>query len=149
VRETQLAQQQQAQTQRAVAEYNRANDKAFQKQFAKEYPNQNVRELSKYVMQALRKSGVDEGRITQLWHSGALRGVETQMLLARAGMFERAEERARNLNSKRVPVPPVQRPGTYRPAGSGDIERVRDLQGALERATGHKAVKLAAELTRP
>src|SRR5262249_2135554 len=145
-RQSELADFQRKQTDVEVAKYNRANDEAFQKQFAKEYPGQNVRELSGYVMQALRKNGVDDARITQLWQSGALRGVETQMLLARAGMFEMAQATARDLNSKRVPPPPVQRPGVYRPAGSGDEENIAALGRALDASTGNQSLRAATRL---
>ncbi|PWT79345.1 MAG: hypothetical protein C5B58_13690 [Acidobacteria bacterium] len=146
-RQSELADFQRKQNDAAVTAYNRAEDDKFQKQFAREYPGQNVRELSGYVMQALRKSGVDEGRITQLWQSGALRGVETQMLLARAGMFEMAQAKSKNITSKKVAVPPVQRPGIARPRGADDDASIARLERELATVTGDKAVKAAMRLT--
>jgi hypothetical protein len=55
------------------------------------------------------------------------RSFEGQKHITQSAMWEIAQRKARDLNSKRAPVPPVQRPGTYRPAGAGAMDRIRDL----------------------
>jgi hypothetical protein len=145
-RESQIAQHQRAETERAVEAYNRAEDAKFSDRIAKEYPGHKVAAVRPYVLQAMRKAGVDDARITELWRSGALRGVETQMLLWKAGLQEMGEAKARDLASKRVPLPQVQKPSVYRPAGSGSEEAVRSLERQLDNATGDRAVRLATKL---
>jgi hypothetical protein len=103
--------------------------------------------VSKFTRQAMLNAGVPDARINELWRSGALRGLETQQILAKAGLYEmqqaRLQERRNELNSKKAPLPEVQRPGVARPRG-----RDSDVERQLEEASGDRAVKLAARLTR-
>ena len=135
------------QTEAAVANYNRIEDDKFSKWFAAEFPGQKLAEVSKYVRQALVKSGVDNAHIDALWRSGALRGVETQQVLAKAGMYEMSLKKSRALASKRVPPVQPMAPGVVPVArGEGSEERIRDLERALDNATGDRAVRLATKL---
>jgi hypothetical protein len=52
----------------------------------------------------------------------------------------------RDLNSKRAPVPQVQRPGVHRPAGAFAMDQIADLERQLDNATGNQSLKLATKL---
>ncbi len=90
---------------------------------------------------------MDEARITELWRSGALRGVETQMLLWKAGVNEMGlgessrlsiEESAPAFRTEAWHVPPCRIRQRKR--------RCAILRGQLENATGDRAVRLATKL---
>jgi len=143
-RQSELADFERKQTDAAVAKYNRANDEAFNQWFTKTYPGQKLSEVTKYTQIALRNAGVPDARVAELWKSGALRGVEVQQILAKAGLHEMGLAKARDLNSKKVQPPPVQRPGVYRAAGSGDD--IAALGRDLDRATGNQSIRAATRL---
>ena len=151
-REAQIAHAQTRETEAAVAAYNKENDDRFNGWFAKTFPKENLSEVSKYTRQAMLNAGVPDARINELWRSGALRGLETQQILAKAGLYEmqqaRLQERRNELNSKKAPLPEVQRPGVARPRGSDSDADINRLEKQLEGASGDRAVKLAARLTR-
>ena len=146
-REIQLEHHQRAQTEAAVTAYNQQEDSKFGQWFGKEFPGHKLSDLTPYVRQALVKSGVDDAKINQLWRSGALRGLETQQILAKAGMYEMAQEKSRSIASKRVPPVNPLPPGVVPIVrGAGSEENIRNLERALDGATGDRAVRLATKL---
>src|SRR5205823_1810637 len=100
------------------------------------------------VRDTLRSTGATDAEITNLWQSGAIRHHGTQRLFVEAALYRQAQARAREVQNKRVPLPPVQSPGVARPRGAGGAEMVRSLQSQLANAKGNQSVKIAAELTR-
>jgi hypothetical protein len=148
-------QQQQQQVQAATRAYIQQEDTKFHAHFEREFPQYASKagraEIRRGVQLALHKAGVSEEEVSQLWRSGALRAVQTQMILARAGAWELAQERAaiarEQLADKRAPIPPVQRPGVARPRGAGAEGDVRALSQQLENATGNAALRIATKLT--
>src|SRR5262249_3990437 len=105
--------------------------------------------LHEAAFKVLRGTGLTDAQIKQQWDSGHLRPAGFQQVIALAAAHLDTQERAREgLTSKRVPAPQSLRPGTYRPAGSGAEEQVRDLERQLDGASGNNALKLATRLTR-
>jgi hypothetical protein len=140
---------QQATAQRAA--WNEQQDTAFQNALASRHPqfssDTGRTKLQKLAREYLEKDlGLSKQQIDAEWSRGALRSAGAQMMLADAVAHRAAQESMRDLNSKRAPVPPVQRPGTHRPAGAGALDRIADLERQLDNATGNQSVKLMTKL---
>jgi hypothetical protein len=100
---------------------------------------------------ALQRAGVPEDKVNQLWRSGALRAVETQMILARAGAWELMQERQakarEGMADKRAPIPPVQRPGVARPHGADAEADIHTLERQVANLSGNAQLRAATRLT--
>jgi hypothetical protein len=99
-------------------------------------------------MEELRASGLSDEQINHEYKWGNLRSEAAQKLVTKAAIARLAKNARIELAEKRAPVPPVQRPGTVRPRGAGDIENVRALERQLAGAKGMGAMKIAQQLTR-
>src|SRR6516162_9371100 len=142
-------QAQQATAQRAA--WNEQQDAAFQSALASRHPqfssDTGRTKLQRLAREYLEKDlGLSKQQIDAEWSRGALRSAGAQMMLADAAVLKAGKESMLDLNSRRAPVPPVQRPGTYRPAGAGALDRIADLERQLANATGNQSVKIATKL---
>jgi hypothetical protein len=150
--EGQIAQLQSAEIRARWHQYKDAEDSKF---------HQHVPEMSDPVKANAMRQGVQrmllndfgfgKEELAKAWdgQSGfSLRDHRAQRLIADAYRWRQAQANAKSIASKKVPAPPVQRPGTYRPSGSGDLENVRHLERELGEATGARAIKLATALHR-
>jgi len=142
-----LAQQATAQRQA----WNEQQDAAFQNALASRHPqfssDTGRTKLQRLAREYLEKDlGLSKQQIDAEWTRGALRSAGAQMMLADAVAHKAGKESMRDLNSKRAPVPPVQRPGTYRPAGAGAMDRIADLERQLANTTGNQSLKIATKL---
>jgi hypothetical protein len=147
LRENQIVQYQAVQRQA----YNEQQDAAFTKELAKRHPqfasDEGRTKMTRLAREYLEKDmGLTKAQIDAEWKGGALRSFGAQVMLADAVANKLAKESIRDLNSKRAAVPPVQRPGTYRPAGAGAMDRIRDLEVQLANATGNRSVKIMTQL---
>lgn len=106
-------------------------------------------ELQRTVAKYLKEEvGLSDAQIQHGYRvSGELRGLAQQKTLADAAMWRIAQQNARNVRSKAVHAPPVQRPGIARPSGADAEDSIRSLQRELEGATGERALRLATKLT--
>jgi hypothetical protein len=151
-RALQAAAQQQAQAVAARSQYNEAQDTRFEEALKKELPEFATgdarKALNKAAKEELRSYGMTDQQIGREYDYGQLRSAEAQMMLAKAAVHRLVRENRIAVASKRAPLPPVQTPGTARPRGAGDMERVRDLQGQLANARGRKSLDIAQKLTR-
>jgi hypothetical protein len=136
--------------QQQVSAWGAQQDKIFERELPTRHPHLAAdkakmhKAAEKYL---LKTTGLTKQQITQEWNNGRWRSAAEQMILADAISHEMARESARDLNSKKAPVPPVQMPGTFRPRGAADMDQVRDLEDQLEGAKGQKALQLAMRLT--
>jgi hypothetical protein len=106
------------------------------------------RKLQAATRRAIKEStGLNEQQIGEAWQQGHWRSVPEQRLLARLGRAQLLQEGAKNMASKRAPVPPVQRPGVARPAGADAAASIAGLERELSEATGVRAHKIAVRLT--
>jgi hypothetical protein len=143
-------QAQQATAQRAA--WNEQQDSAFQNALASRHPqfssDTGRTKLQRLAREYLEKDlGLSKQQIDAEWSRGALRSAGAQMMLADAAVLKAGKESMRDLNSKRAPVPEVQRPGVHRPAGAGAMDRIADLQRQLDNATGNQSLRIATKLT--
>jgi hypothetical protein len=132
--------------------WNTQQDDAFTREIAKRHPQfatgEGRTKLQRLAREYLEKDmGLTKQQIDAEWQRGVLRGYGAQVMLADAVAHKMAQESLLDLNSKRAPVPPVQRPGTFRPAGAGALDRIADLERQLDNATGQQSVKIATKLT--
>jgi hypothetical protein len=143
--------QQHEQATTARSQYNAAQDARFEQLVAKELPEfskGNARlALNQAAREELRSYGMSDQQIAREFNHGQLRSAEAQMMLAKAATQRLIKENRIRMASKRAPIPPVQTPGTSRPRGAGDMERVRQLETKLAGAKGTGAVKIAQQLT--
>jgi hypothetical protein len=144
----------QHQAQQAAAQrqaWNEQQDAAFQNALASRHPqfssDTGRTKLQRLAREYLEKDlGLSKQQIDAEWTRGALRSAGAQMMLADAVAHKAGKESMLQLNSKRAPVPPVQRPGTFRPAGAGALDRIADLERQLANATGNQSIKIATKL---
>jgi hypothetical protein len=165
-RAMQHAAQYQAQAVAARQKFNDAEDAKFEEWLAKDsdlsvFSQGNARTaLTRAVKEHLRECGLNDVQIGDAYNFGSYRDVSgrwipldvrsepAQRTLAQAGFQRLVKQNRIDRASKRAPVPPVQRPGTVRPRGAADIEKIRGLERQLSSAKGMAAVKLAQALTR-
>jgi hypothetical protein len=148
--EGQIAQLQSAEIRARWHQYKDAEDSKF---------HQHVPEMSDPVKANAMRQGVQRMLLTDFgfgkeelakaWdgQSGfSLRDHRAQRIIADAYRWRQAQANAKSIASKKVPVPPVQKPGTYRPAGADGQADIARLQRELDGATGARALKIATRL---
>jgi hypothetical protein len=145
----------QYQTQQAAVQreaWSTRQDEAYQREVAKRHPqftsDEGRTKLQRLAREYLEKDlGLTRAQIDAEWRGGALRSAAAQLMLADAAVLKAGKESMLELNSRRAPVPPVQRPGTFRPAGAGAVDQIADLQRQLDNATGNQSLRIATKLT--
>jgi hypothetical protein len=144
--------QHQAQVATAQREaWNTQQDSAYQREVAKRHPqftsDEGRTKLQRLAREYLEQDlGLTKAQIDAEWRGGALRSAAAQLMLADAAVLKAGKESMLDLNSRRAPVPPVQRPGTHRPAGAAALDQIHTLEKQLENATGNQSLKLATKL---
>jgi hypothetical protein len=144
--QTQIAQAHQQQ----IDNWGKQQDELFTRQVAERHPHlaanpEKMRRAAKEYL--IKTTGLTEAQITQQWRAGRWRSAPEQMILADAVSHQMARQSMSNLNAKREHLPPV-RPGTYRPPGAGDFDRIADLKRQLGEARGDRAaLEIAKKLT--
>lgn len=101
------------------------------------------------VKSTLKDIGFTKEEIDSAWggQSGiSMRDHRVQELIADAVRWRQAQANAKSIAAKKAPVPPVQKPGTIRPAGADNQADITALQEQLKSASGAAAVRLATRL---
>jgi hypothetical protein len=149
--EGQIAQLQTAEIRARWHQYKDAEDSKFH-QFTPEMNDPVKASAMRLGVQAmLYEVGFGKEELHRAWNgeSGfSVRDHRAQRLIADAYRWRQAQANARDIANKRAPVPPVVRPGTFRPAGADGAEQISRIERELESATGARAVKLATQLHR-
>jgi hypothetical protein len=150
--EAQITAQQQAQVRAQWHAYKDAEDSKFH-QFTPEMSDPGKASAMRQGVQAMLTNdyGFGKGELARAWDGRegiSIRDHRAQRIIADAYRWRQAQANAKNIAAKKAPVPPVQKPGTYRSSGSGDLENVRHLERELGEATGARAIKLATALHR-
>jgi hypothetical protein len=153
VQAQQLAAQEAAQQEQRAAERQRM--RAEQDQYFERLAAQHINgwerirgDVKAQARRTLQAAGLSNEEIEHLG-SGDHDGIDPhsavlQLVLAKAAQWDLAQERVRQ--ARQAPVPPVIRPGTYRPRDNGE-QSVRGLEVALKNAKGQREqVRLGAEL---
>jgi hypothetical protein len=147
--EAQITAQQHAEIRARWHQYKDAEDSKFH-QFTPEMNDPVKASAMRQGVQAmLHEIGFGKEELNRAWNgeSGfSVRDHRAQRLIADAYRWRQAQANARNIANKRAPVPPVVRPGTFRPAGADGAEQISRIERELESATGARAVKLATQL---
>ena len=141
-------------TQQATAQreaWNTQQDEAYQRAVATRHPqfmsDQGRTKLQRLAREYLEKDlGLTKAQIDAEWRGGALRSAAAQLMLADAAVLKAGRESMRDLNSKRAPVPEVQRPGVDRPSGAAAMDRIADLERQLDNSTGKQSLRIATKL---
>ena len=128
----------------------RAEDSRFWSVLEKKYPSlaRDPAKLHKATGDYLKRiTGLNEQQIAAAWKGGRWRSAGEQVILLDAVISDMARNGRKELAAHRAPLPPVQRPGTYRPAGSDAESDIGALQRRMENATPREQIRLAARLT--
>jgi hypothetical protein len=123
IRNAEAVQAQQVQRAR-LEQWGQQQDSQARAAIAKDLPGYATDEayarLRSAAPRALAKLGIDQAEANRLWHNGTIRSVPAQRMIAKLAAFELGQDRTAN----RAPVPSVQKPGTARPSGVGDMDAV-------------------------
>ena len=97
------------------------------------------------------KTGVSEAAIAEHWNGKPvdLRNPNVQLILAKAGAYDRAQQRAAEIRKslRAAPPPPVMKPGAGgQIVASRDAEGINELRSQLRGAKGNKAIALGTKL---
>ncbi len=119
--------------------------------FTEKFPDQAERKrLQDAAIPFLKDQGFDEAEMHKLWNvptgdqGMSLRDARVQAIIADAIKWRDAQAGVRNLSSRKAPVPPVQRPGTARPAGADNAAEIQRLNGQL--GSGNLTARQQAEV---
>jgi hypothetical protein len=146
IRNAAVVQANQAQAARA-AQFGKQADDQFNDWLAREHP-QYASGRARQELMEVAKSVVSPAIAESYKRGGEARSLEGQKLIAESAMWRLAQKRAREIPNKRAPVPPVQRPGVYRPAGADAEADVGRLQRELDNAPTQRAqLAIARKLT--
>jgi hypothetical protein len=147
-----LVQQRQAREQQQAAQERAHLDKWAQAQNAiidAELPElrdpKTAARFKQDVAETMKAMGITQEHLNHHLFGPSLRSVEGQRLLADATRWRVAQQRAHQI--RQAPVPPVQRPGTYRARDDG-AQSVHELSARLAKASGREAIRIATELQR-
>ena len=146
-RENQLATHHNALTQHVYKQFSAQQDELFARAAPEMADSGKAHELRTATQKMLRDVGFADDEVQDAWKGKTgvpLRDHRVQLLLRDAAMWRQAQARANQVT--RAPIPPVQRPGTFRPRGAGNEEQVSSVRRQLETATGDRAVRLATKL---
>jgi hypothetical protein len=148
VREAQLQKEENEHISRVYREYSRVNDDAFARVAPEMKDPAKAQELRAATRKMMHDVGFSEDEINNAWAGKVgvpLRDARVQMLLADGARWRMAQARAKTVT--KASVPPVQRPGVYRPTGGAEEDMAR-LERALDGAGNERAaLRAAAKLT--
>jgi hypothetical protein len=127
-------------------------DAAFERALAQKMPyyakGAARTDLSRAAKEYLEEIGVTKQQADALWKNGTLRSLPAQLMLADAAARKLEQSRVKELASKRVAAPPVQRPGVAR-APSGDLDSVRNLENRMANTKSEReSLRLSVALSK-
>jgi hypothetical protein len=144
-REAQLSQAEQKHVEAIYTQYSRANDDAFVARTPEMKDTGRAHALRTATRQMLTDVGFTDDEVTSAWTGKTgvpLRDYRVQQLLADGARWRMAQASARNVT--KANLPPVQKPGTFRPRGADSEADIARLERALEGASGERAALRAA-----
>ena len=112
-----------AQREAIIAQQDQAAADAIQR----EIPDTPYGEIQRAAKEVLLKTGISEAAIAEHWNGRPvdLRNPNVQLILAKAGAYDRAQQRAAEIRKsiRQAPPPPVMKPGS-----AGQIAASRDAR---------------------
>jgi hypothetical protein len=133
--------------QEKFAAFVRAEDEALRAKLPDLADPAKADALQKACLATLTGLGFAETELAQSWQGQkdlSLRDHRVQLLIRDATLWREAQAKAKAAATK--PVPPVQRPGTARPAGEAQTQQIENLSKRLETASGVNALRAGADL---
>lgn len=130
--------------------YHTAEDAKFSQQSPEMADPVKARVFRDNVRSTLSDLGFNDDEVRDAWNGKvgvALRDHRVQLLIRKATLYDQMMKNAGKIAEKKAPVPPVVRPGVARSAGADSAQEIRDIQKAMETASGVKALRLAQQLT--
>jgi hypothetical protein len=143
---TSLARQAQ-ERQDKFAAFVRAEDEALRGKLPDMADPAKAEALQKACLATLTGLGFAEAELAQSWQGQkdlSLRDHRVQLLIRDATLWREAQAKAKAAATRQVP--PVQRPGTARPAGEAQTQQIENLSKRLETASGVNALRAGADL---
>jgi hypothetical protein len=129
------------------ADFARAEDEAFKAKVSDTGDPAKADALQKACLATLTGLGFAETELAQSWQGQkdlSLRDHRVQLLIRDATLWREAQAKAKAAATRQVP--PVQRPGTARPAGEAQTQQIENLSKRLETASGVNALRAGADL---
>ena len=136
-----------AQREAIIAQQDQAAADAIQR----EIPDTPYGEIQRAAKDVLLKTGINEAALAEHWNGKPvdLRNPKVQLILAKAGAYDRAQQRAAEIRKslRAAPPPPVMKPGAAgQLVASRDAEGINELRSQLRGAKGNKAIALGTKL---
>lgn len=128
--------------------FSREQDAKFEQAVADMADAKKAESVRKAAKNTLSDLGFRNDELGALWQGKvgiSLRDARVQQLIYEAAQWRQAQAKAKEVRAK--PLPPVQKPGTARPAGASEADQIKALQQRLDSETGIKAMRTAAQLT--
>jgi hypothetical protein len=129
------------------AAFVRAEDEALRGKLPDMADPAKAEALQKACLATLTGLGFAEAELAQSWQGQkdlSLRDHRVQLLIRDATLWREAQAKAKAAATRQVP--PVQRPGTARPAGEARTQQIENLSKRLETASGVNALRAGADL---
>ncbi len=152
--EMQAAQQRQHEERSAkFAEFAKKEDAAFLEATPETQNAEKYEALQKGAVKLLKDIGFSDDELGAGWSGQRdvnIRDHRIQVLIRDAYLYRtqksKEEKTRQSLADKKKPVPSVQRPGTARPAGQAQLNRIKSLEDQLATAKGNASLRIATEL---
>ena len=128
-------------------QFQKAEDAKFLEQAPEMADPTKAKAMRDNAARALRDVGFKDQEMAAAWQGKtgiSLRDHRVQLLIRDATLWREAQAKAKQV--RQAPVPPVQRPGTARPAGAANEAEISSLTKQLETATGNRAIDIAVRL---
>lgn len=127
--------------------FSREQDSAFESAVVEMADSKKAESVRRAAKNTLSDLGFKDEELGALWQGKAgisLRDARVQQLVYEAAKWREAQAKAKEVRAK--PLPPVQKPGSVRPAGASEADQIQSLQKKLETSSGRAALQVAAQL---
>lgn len=143
-------QRQGTEKQQKFTEFAKEQDRIFAEKAPEMRSDKTAKELRDQSLETLKAIGFTEDELGKAWSGGdvSLRDHRVQLLIRDATLWRDAQAKAKAKTTQAKPVPPVQRPGTSRPAGADNAAQVQQLESQLDsgKLTVRQQLEVAAKL---
>ncbi len=150
--ELQQAQQRQADAQQQeFAEFAKREGEKFLTLVPEMADPDKAKALQTAAVETLKTAGFEEGELAPAWQGKAhvpFRDARVQLIIHKAALWDQAQAKAKTVGNNAKPIPPVQRPGTQRAAGSDNAADIKRLETQLDsgKLTVRQQLEVAAKL---
>lgn len=143
----QIQQRQSAEIVQKWNEYRKTEDAKFAEKAPEMSDAEKAKALRENASKVLRDIGFKDHEMSAAWEGKtgvSLRDHRVQLLIRDATLWREAQAKAKQ--ARQASVPPVQKPGTARPAGASQQAEIQTLKNQLDKASGVAALRIATKL---